>query len=106
VNAYPSDLDASGLRFAVVAARFNHPISTALLDACTDALIERGALPEEIDVAWVPGAFEIPQAARALAESGRYAAIVTLGSVIRGGTPHFDYVCIGVTDGEIGRAHV
>jgi 6,7-dimethyl-8-ribityllumazine synthase len=99
VNVYPSDLDASGLRFAVVVARFNHPISTALLEGCTDALIERGAASDEIDVAWVPGAFEIPQAARALAESGRYAAIVTLGSVIRGGTPHFDYVCIGVTDG-------
>jgi len=99
MNEYPANLDASGLRFAVVVARFNHLISAALLEACRRTLVERGAGEDEIDVAWVPGAFEIPQAARALAETGRYAAIVTLGSVIRGGTPHFDYVCIGVTDG-------
>ena len=95
VNVYSSDLDATGLRFAVVVARFNHLISAALLDACVDTLVARGADADAIDVAWVPGAFEIPQATRRLADSGRYAAIVTLGSVIRGGTPHFDYVCIG-----------
>jgi 6,7-dimethyl-8-ribityllumazine synthase len=61
--------------------------------------VERGAEPDAIDVAWVPGAFEIPLAARALAQSGRYAGVIVLGSVIRGGTPHFDYVCNGVTDG-------
>jgi len=99
VNVYPSDLDASGLSFAVVVSRFNHLVSTALLEGCERSLLERGASPDAIDVAWVPGAFEIPQAARGLAQSGRYAAIITLGSVIRGGTPHFDYVCIGVTDG-------
>ncbi len=99
MNEYPANLDASGLRFAVVVARFNHLISAALLEACRRTLVARGASEDGIDVAWVPGAFEIPQAARELAESGRYAAIVTLGSVIRGGTPHFDYVCIGVTDG-------
>jgi 6,7-dimethyl-8-ribityllumazine synthase len=99
LNVYDSNLDASGLRFGVVVSRFNHLISAALLEACEAALLERGARPDEIDVAWVPGAFEIPLAARELAESGRYAAIVTLGSVIRGGTPHFDYVCDGVTDG-------
>ncbi len=99
MNVYPSDLDASGLGFAVVISRFNHLVSTALLEGCERCLLERGASPDAIDVAWVPGAFEIPLAARALAESGRYAAIITLGSVIRGGTPHFDYVCIGVTDG-------
>jgi len=99
MNAYPSSVDAAGLRIGVVASRFNHLISAMLLDGCREALLEHGARDGEIDVAWVPGAFEIPQAARAMAESGRYAAIVTLGSVIRGGTPHFDYVCIGVTDG-------
>jgi 6,7-dimethyl-8-ribityllumazine synthase len=99
LNVYPSDLDATGLRFGVVVARFNHLISAALLDGCTGALMERGAAASDIDVAWVPGAFEIPQAARFMAESGRYSAVVTLGSVIRGGTPHFDYVCNGVTDG-------
>lgn len=99
MNVYPSSLDAKGLRFAVVVSRFNHLISTALLDGCQQTLVERGARRDDIDVAWVPGAFEIPQAARLLAASGRYHAIVTLGSVIRGGTPHFDYVCLGVTDG-------
>jgi len=99
VNVYPSDLDAHGLGFAVVVARFNHLVSTALLEGCERTLLERGADADAIDVAWVPGAFEIPLAARALAETGRYAAVITLGSVIRGGTPHFDYVCIAVTDG-------
>jgi 6,7-dimethyl-8-ribityllumazine synthase len=99
LNVYPSTLDATDLRFAVVVSRFNHLISAALLDGCCEALIERGARSADIDVAWVPGAFEIPQAARLLAASGRYHAIVTLGSVIRGGTPHFEYVCMGVTDG-------
>ncbi len=99
MNVYPSDLDASGMRFALVVSRFNHPISAALLDGCVSTLEARGASADDIDVAWVPGAFEIPQACRVLAQTERYHAIVTLGSVIRGGTPHFDYVCIGVTDG-------
>jgi len=99
LNVYPSDLDASGLRFGVIVARFNHPISAALLEGCIETLEARGADADAIDVAWVPGAFEIPQACRVMAVTGRYDALVTLGSVIRGGTPHFDYVCIGVTDG-------
>jgi 6,7-dimethyl-8-ribityllumazine synthase len=99
VNTYESSEDASGLRFAVVVSRFNEPISLKLLDACLAELVRCGARQEDIDVAWVPGAFEIPMAARKLASSGRYDALVTLGSVIRGGTPHFDYVCRGVTDG-------
>ena len=99
MNTYQSSEDASGLRFAVVVSRFNESISVKLLDACSAELIRCGARREDIDVAWVPGAFEIPIAARALASSGRYDALVTLGSVIRGGTPHFDYVCRGVADG-------
>ncbi len=99
MNVYPSSLDATGLRFAVVVSRFNHLISAALLEGCHETLLERGADSDDVDVAWVPGAFEIPQAARTLAKTGRYAALVTLGSVIRGGTPHFDYVCLGVTHG-------
>jgi len=99
VNTYESSEDASGLRFAIVVSRFNPPISSNLLDACSAELTRCGARPEDIDVAWVPGAFEIPIAARALASSGRYDALVALGAVIRGGTPHFDYVCRGVTDG-------
>lgn len=99
MNVYPSKIDATGLRFAVVVSRFNHLISAALVDGCREELVARGASEDAIDVVWVPGAFEIPLAARALATSGRYAAIVTLGSVIRGGTPHFEYVCVGLTDG-------
>jgi 6,7-dimethyl-8-ribityllumazine synthase len=99
MKTWASSLDATGLRVAVVAARFNHLISRRLVDGCRDELERRGAAPDEVHVAWVPGAFEIPLAARVLAASGRYDAVVALGAVIRGGTPHFDYVCRGVTDG-------
>ena len=98
MKLYPTRCDAGGKRFAVVVSRYNHPISARLLEGCLAELEERGAAPGDVDVAWVPGAFEIPQAARTLAGSGRYAAVVTLGVVIRGGTPHFDYVCRAVTD--------
>lgn len=92
-------IDAAGLRVALLVSRFNHLISIRLIDGARDALLEHGARDEDITLHWVAGAFEIPQAARRLAESGDYDAIVTLGSVIRGGTPHFEYVCEGVTDG-------
>ncbi len=99
MRTYPSSRDAAGLRFAVVVARFNHPITSALLDGCGEELSSRGAAADDVHVAWVPGAFEIPLAARKLAASGRYDAVITLGAVIRGGTPHFEYVCQGVTAG-------
>jgi 6,7-dimethyl-8-ribityllumazine synthase len=99
VRSYPTRRDGSGLRIGIVVARFNHLISARLLEAATEELAKAGTRPEDMHVAWVPGAFEIPLAARALARSGRYDALVTLGVVIRGGTPHFDYVCRAVTDG-------
>ena len=99
MKAYESSVDASGLRFAVVVARFNHTVSGKLLAGAERELAKRGARADDVHVAWVPGAFEIPLVARNLARTGRYDAIITLGAVIRGGTPHFDYVCIGVTDG-------
>jgi 6,7-dimethyl-8-ribityllumazine synthase len=99
VRVYECSLDAAGLRVAVVVSRFNHLITARLLEGCVAELERRGASGDAIHVAWVPGAFEIPLAARALASSGRYDAVVGLGVVIRGGTPHFDYVCRGVTDG-------
>lgn len=99
MRTYPSSRDATGLRFAVVVGRFNHPISSALLDGCCHELAARGAAADDVHVAWVPGAFEIPLAAQRLAASGRYDALIALGAVIRGGTPHFDYVCDGVTAG-------
>lgn len=90
---------ASGLRFAIVASRFNHLISTRLIEGCVGELLDRGADPDALDLLWVPGAFEIPLAAGRTASSGRFHAVITLGSVIRGGTPHFEYVCRAVTDG-------
>ncbi len=95
-------LDAQGLRLAVVVSRFNHPISRRLLEGCTAHLEELGC--SDVDVLWVPGALEIPLAALQAAESGRYAAVVALGAVIRGDTAHFEYVCRGVTDGCQGVA--
>lgn len=99
MKSYEASVDASRLRFAIVVARFNHLVSARLLEGCRAELLRRGANDDDLHVAWVPGAFEIPLAARSLAASGRYDAIITLGAVIRGGTPHFDYVCHGVTDG-------
>jgi len=81
----------------VVVSRFNHPVSHRLLDGCLARLRELGC--EDVDVLWVPGAFEIPLAAGAAADTGRYDALVAVGAVIRGETPHFDFVCRGVTDG-------
>jgi 6,7-dimethyl-8-ribityllumazine synthase len=92
-------IDATGMRIALVVSRFNHLISIRLIDGAREALAAHGLRSDDLELFWVPGAFEIPQAARMLASSGRFDAIVTLGSVIRGGTPHFDYVCRGVTDG-------
>jgi 6,7-dimethyl-8-ribityllumazine synthase len=91
--------DARGLRVALVASRFNHLISIRLIDGARDALYAHGLEEKDLSLFWVPGAFEIPMAAKRLAEVGEFDAIVTLGSVIRGGTPHFEYVCRGVTDG-------
>ena len=99
MSIYATSTDATGLRIAVVVSRFNHLVSAKLLEGCRGELERRGARDGDVHVAWVPGAFEIPLAARSLASSGRYDAIVALGVVIRGGTPHFDYVCRGVTDG-------
>jgi 6,7-dimethyl-8-ribityllumazine synthase len=99
VRTYPAGCDARELRFGIVVSRFNHIVSLRLLEGCTAELDRRGCCESDIHVAWVPGAFEISQAARVLADTGRYDALVALGSVIRGGTPHFDYVCRAVTDG-------
>ena len=93
-------LDGAGLRIAVIASRFNQSVSHRLLDGCVARLDELGC--QEVDVLWVPGAFEIPLAALQAARTGRYDALVAVGAVIRGDTAHFDYVCRGVTDG-LGR---
>jgi 6,7-dimethyl-8-ribityllumazine synthase len=82
----------AGARFAVVAARFNEPITKRLLDGALRALTAGGVSESSVEVHWVPGAFELPQAAALLARSGRYAGVVCIGCVIRGQTPHFDFV--------------
>jgi len=93
-------LDGKGLRLAAVVARFNHPITLRLLEGCAARLEELGAA--SLDVLWVPGAFEIPLAAQRAARTGGYDGLVAIGAVVRGDTPHFEYVCQGVTDG-VGR---
>jgi 6,7-dimethyl-8-ribityllumazine synthase len=93
------DLQAKGLKFAVVVSRFNDFITSKLLDGAVDALVRHGAKEEEIDVVKVPGAFEIPLAAKKLAAKGVYHAVVCLGTVIRGATPHFEYVAAEVSKG-------
>ena len=83
---------AAHRRFAVVASRFNQPIVEKLVDGALDALVRHGASADDVDVVWVPGAWELPLAARRLLTSERYDALVAVGAVIRGDTPHFDYV--------------
>lgn len=90
---------AEGMRFGIVASRFNEFIVGKLLSGAEDALVRHGAETEDITVAWVPGAFEIPQAAKRMAESGQYDAVICLGAVIRGATSHYDYVCAEVSKG-------
>lgn len=100
IPSVSGDLNARGLRFAVVLARFNSFIGERLLSAALDALERTGAnLKRDVKVVRVPGAFEIPQAAGKLARSRKYNAIITLGCVIKGETPHFDYVCAGCAKG-------
>jgi 6,7-dimethyl-8-ribityllumazine synthase len=81
-----------GRRFAVVASRFNETVTQKLVDGALDALVRHGAAADDVDVVWVPGAWELPSAVRRLLASERYDALVALGAVIRGDTPHFDYV--------------
>lgn len=88
-----------GARIAIVASRFNEFITSRLLSGCEDGLVRHGVATEQIDVAWVPGAFEIPVVAQRLAESDRYDAVICLGAVIRGSTSHYDYVCAEVSKG-------
>lgn len=92
-------LSAKGLKFAIVAARFNEFIVSKLVSGCEDCLLRHEANGDDITLAWVPGAYEIPLAAQKLAESGKYDAIICLGAVIRGATPHFDYVCAEASKG-------
>ncbi|RNB86588.1 6,7-dimethyl-8-ribityllumazine synthase [Brevibacillus nitrificans] len=93
MKTFEGHLVGTGLRVGVVAGRFNELIVSKLVGGALDALKRHGVAEDSVDVAWVPGAFEIPLIAKKMAESGRYDAVITLGAVIRGATPHFDYVC-------------
>ncbi|HIW48625.1 MAG TPA: 6,7-dimethyl-8-ribityllumazine synthase [Firmicutes bacterium] len=92
-------LTGEGLRIGIVAARFNEFIVGRLVAGAEDALTRHGVKEEDMTLLWVPGAFEIPLAARTMAESGRYDAVITLGAVIRGSTSHYEYVCAEVSKG-------
>lgn len=89
----------TGLRFGIVVSRFNEFITRKILEGAQDALLRHGVNSEDIDVAWVPGSFEIPLIAMKLAQSGNYNAVICLGAVIRGGTPHFEYIAAEVAKG-------
>jgi 6,7-dimethyl-8-ribityllumazine synthase len=99
---YEGILIGKGLKFAVVVSRFNELITTKLLDGARDALLRHGANEDDIDIVWTPGCLEIPLISKKLAQSNKYDAIVCLGAVIRGGTPHSEYVASEVSRG-IGR---
>lgn len=96
---------AVGFRFGIVAAKFNAQVTSRLLHACEETLTAHGVPQENVMVVRVPGAFEIPLVARAMAKSGRFDAVICLGAVIRGDTPHFEYICAEVSRG-VGQAAV
>ncbi len=96
---YEGKLLAEGMKFGLVASRFNEMIVRRLLGGALDTLKRHGAAEESIEVAWVPGGFELPLVAAKLAESGRYDAVICLGAIIRGATPHFEYVAAEVAKG-------
>lgn len=92
MNEISGDFKSCSGRYAIVAGRFNHFITDKLVQGAMDAWIRHGISDDDIDVVWVPGAFEMPFAVRKLMQLGQYQSVVTLGAVIRGSTPHFDYV--------------
>ena len=98
-NVIKADLVAKGKKFAIVISRFNEFISTKLLEGCLDTLSRHGAQDSSQDVVWVPGAFEIPITALKLAKSKKYDGVICLGTVIRGATPHFEFVAGEVSKG-------
>jgi 6,7-dimethyl-8-ribityllumazine synthase len=104
IKTYQGRLDASGLRVGIVAGRFNEAVVARLVEGAVDTLLRHGALPADVHVAWVPGAFDIPVVLRRMAESGRFDALVAIGAVVRGQTPHFDYVAGESASGAAGVA--
>lgn len=99
MTVFEGKLVSDGIKIGVVNARFNEFITSKLLAGALDGLKRRGVRDEDTDIAWVPGAFEIPLIAQKMAESGKYDAVICLGAVIRGSTSHYDYVCAEVSKG-------
>ena len=99
MKVYEGKLVSQDMKIGIVAARFNEFIVSKLIGGCEDTLLRHGVRPEDISLAWVPGAFEIPLVAAKLAKSGKYDAVIALGAVIRGSTSHYDYVCAEVSKG-------
>jgi 6,7-dimethyl-8-ribityllumazine synthase len=99
MKIFEGDLQAKGLKFGIVISRFNEFITGKLLDGAKDALIRHGAKEEDIDIVKVPGSFEIPLIAKKMAQKETYNAVICLGTVIRGATPHFDYISAEVSKG-------
>ncbi|CDO04411.1 6,7-dimethyl-8-ribityllumazine synthase [Oceanobacillus picturae] len=102
-NVFAGNLVGTDMKIGIVVGRFNDFITSKLLEGAKDTLMRHGVSEENIDVAWVPGAFEIPLAAMKMAKKEQYDAVITLGTVIRGSTPHFDYVCNEAAKG-VGQA--
>jgi len=96
---FEGKLLGEGLRFGLVVSRFNEFITKKLVEGAEDALLRHGVKEEDIDIAWTPGAFEIPLIARKLAQTKKYDAVICLATVVRGGTPHFEYIAAEVTKG-------
>ena len=99
MKTYEGNLVSRGIKVGIVAARFNEFIVSKLISGATDGLVRHDVREEDIEIAWVPGAFEIPLIASKMAKSGKYDAVICLGAVIRGATTHYDYVCSEVTQG-------
>ena len=99
MNVFEGKVVSEGMKVGIVAARFNEFIVSKLVAGAQDALVRHDVKEEDIDLAWVPGAFEIPLIASKMAKSGKYDAIIALGAVIRGSTTHYDYVCSEVSKG-------
>lgn len=99
MSTFEGSVVSTGIRIGIVAARFNEFITSKLLSGAMDGLLRHDVKEEDVDVAWVPGAFEIPLIASKMVESGKYDAVICLGAVIRGSTSHYDYVCNEVSKG-------
>ena len=99
MRTFEGSLVANNMKVGIVAARFNEFITSKLLGGAMDGLVRHGVSEEDVQIAWVPGAFEIPLIAGKMAKSGKYDAVICLGAVIRGSTSHYDYVCAEVSKG-------